>query len=177
MNRANLRRPPAHSIQILTLKIAIDKVPRPCYNSAGVRFSISASSPGPRTSSSVVPPVSHGIQDFNDVPQFKIELPVFLASDEGCESRASRISGESRGLLPERHPAIPSVSIRVHPWFIPSALHEGFPLRHFSPPPSSSSSASSVPSVFNFRLFSAPATPYVFSIIQKSAYLVENKHF
>ncbi len=76
-NPADLRRSPAHSIRILNHKIAIDKVPRPCYTSTDVSFSTSASSPGPRTRSPVVPPASHGKQDFADVRQFTIERPAF----------------------------------------------------------------------------------------------------
>ena len=60
LNRPNLRARPRTLFEYFTHKITIDKVPRPCYNSADVSCSTSASRPGPRTSSSVVPPVSHG---------------------------------------------------------------------------------------------------------------------
>ena len=81
LESGQLTMPSPPSIRTVTLKITIDKVPRPCYPSADVRSSISASRPGPRTSSSVVPPVSHGKQDFNDVTQFTVEPPASLATE------------------------------------------------------------------------------------------------
>ena len=77
LNRANLRRSPAHSIRILTLKIAIDKVSHPCYNSPDIRSSTSASRPGLRSTSSVVPLVCQAQRDFGHVLHFTIEPPAF----------------------------------------------------------------------------------------------------
>ena len=155
LESGQLTPPTPPSIRTVTPKITIDKVPRPCYPSTDVRSSTSASRPGPRTSSSVVPPVSHGSQDFNDVLHFTIEHPAKDASPE----RAA--FGRAEGPLCRfTHPAKDVRSL--HPEYRRGASPERVRERESNGP---------------LRLFSASATPYVLSNIQKSAHLIENKYF